>query len=115
MSIVQNISVYRGEDIVLEHLMQPVVDITGWALIFTVRKELDELPIVIQKTTGGGGIVIVDGPAGRDDITLLSADTAELDVGDYLFDIQRDDVGAHRELTTGTFTIVHPVRNITPP
>jgi len=101
-------SFYAGEDGTISCTMSPVVNITGWALKFTVRKTLNILPILITKITGGD-ITITDGPNGKFDIDMNSADTASATPGDYFFDIQRTDAGFKSELGIGTFTILNPV------
>lgn len=107
-----NFSFYKGEDIVVNVSIIPVVNITGWSLKFTMRKTLDILPILITKTTGGGGITITNGPGGIFTITINDADTSSADVGQYLFDIQRTDAGGAQVLTIGNVTLLHPVANI---
>src|SRR6185295_19810429 len=98
MAATANMSYYRGEDVDITVTMSPVEDITGWSITFTVRKTFNVLPILIQKSVGSG-ITITDGPNGVFVIHVDSADTANLDVGAYHFDIQRTDVGNLVELT----------------
>lgn len=112
MAITETISYYRGEDKTLEFTMDPVEDITGWSIKFAVRKTIEVLPILITKTTGGGTVVIVNGPAGIFDVIMDSADTASLPVGDYLFDVQRTDSGEFSMLATGTLTLLQMVNDV---
>lgn len=102
-------NIYAGEDGTIACKMSPVVNITGWALKFTVRKTLNVLPILITKVIGAGQIVITNGPNGEFEITLASVDTASATPGDYFFDIQRTDAGFKSELGIGVLTLLQPV------
>jgi hypothetical protein len=113
MATSANISFYRGEDVTLVVTMNPVVDISGWSLQFTVRAALDLLPIAITKTVGAG-ITITNGPGGIFRVVILRDDTVALAVGTYLFDIQRIDSGYYTELLIGQLALLHPVSNIPP-
>jgi hypothetical protein len=115
MANMQDIQFYAGEDIVIGGVLNPVVDITSWTLQFAVRAQLSQLPVAIIKTTTGGGIIIVSGPASTFNIILNSTDTANLVPGAYFYDVQRIDVGHHRELVLGKLTLLQPTSSITPP
>ena len=114
MATTASFSFYAGEDVAVAVTMNPVVDITGWALKFTMRAQLNILPILVTKTTGGGGIVITSGPSGTFQVNILKDDTASALPGQYLFDIQRTDSGFAQVLTIGTITLLQPVANIPP-
>lgn len=49
------------------------VDISGWALQFTIRDPLNDTSSQVDCTTAGGTIVITDGPEGEG--TIVIADT----------------------------------------
>lgn len=114
MANTQNLSFYVGEDIPISGVLNPVVDISGWTLRFDVRVSVGALPVLISKTTGAG-ITIVSGPASTFTIDIMSADTATLTPGAYVYDLQRIDAGFHRMLVSGTLTLVSPATPITPP
>lgn len=123
MAATANIRFFRGEDIELDVTMDPnpVGGVVGWAITFTLRKRLNQLPIIVTKTIGDG-VTITNGPAGQFSVLLASSDTAELEldstdddgntVGVYFFDIQRTDPGSRRVITFGTVTLEQAVRNI---
>ena len=114
MAVAENVSFYRGEDVTLEVEVTttgisggPDVDITGWALVFNLKKRLTG-KVVLTKSIGSG-ITITDGTAGRADVTLTDEDTLILVPGEYVFDVKRDDAGAEAILTVGTLTVKETV------
>lgn len=114
MAVTENVEFFRGEDVTLE-LEQtttgvaggPDVDITGWALVFSLKKRLSG-KIVLTKSIGSG-ITITDGAAGRADVVLSDDDTNDLVPGDYNYDLKRDDPGAEAIVTVGTITVKEKV------
>jgi hypothetical protein len=109
----QNISFYKGEDVVLNGVLSPVIDITGWSLQFAVQAVVGQNPILILKTTSNGGIQIINGPQSLFNVIIHSSDSA-IPAGVYYFDVQRIDPGNHRELVIGTLTILPPNTAIAP-
>lgn len=110
MSVQQNESFHRGEDITLRLEVTttgvgggPAVDITGWAISFSMQRRTPG-SIVLSKTVGSG-ITITDGPNGRADVVLSDDDTNALIPGDYDYDLKRTDSDSEAVLTTGTLTI----------
>jgi hypothetical protein len=110
-AVPQNYEYYRGEDFSFTTNVSPVVDITGWALTFTLRKNYDTLPILITKTVGFG-ITLTTPIDGEYKVALASADTAALPTGTYLYDIQRTDAGFKTVVQIGSITLLPPVKNI---
>ncbi|OAI46891.1 hypothetical protein AYO44_10570 [Planctomycetaceae bacterium SCGC AG-212-F19] len=108
MASVANISFYKGEDVVLTITMAPATAITGWSLQFTLRKQFGDATPLVTKTTGAG-ITITDAANGVFKVTLASADTANLDLRAYVYDIQRTDTGNRTVLTTGNLTLLPEV------
>lgn len=80
-------------------------DITGSSLWFTAKHRLDDEDgdAVIAKSTGAGGVAIVDGPAGLARVTLAPADTEGLTSPTTLhWDVQaKDPSNAIRTLARG--------------
>ena len=110
MSVKQDTNFHIGEDITLEVEVTttgisggPAVDITGWAISFSMKRRKGG-DIVLSKTVGSG-ITITDGPNGRADIVLTDDDTNKLVVGEYDYDVKRTDPGSEAVVTTGTLTI----------
>jgi hypothetical protein len=114
MANTQDIQFYVGEDIPINAVLDPVVDISGWAISFVMRFTAGGLPVLVTKTVGSG-ITIVSGPASTFIIQMLSADTSTLAPGEYVYDVQRTDVGNHRMLVLGTVTLLQPDSPISPP
>lgn len=92
------ITVYRGEDVTLRFTMNPVIDITGWSILFTVEGE-PETPKLITDSAS-----VIDGPNGIFDVTLSDTQT-EIGVGNYLYDAWRTDAGSERILAVGDFKL----------
>lgn len=90
---VVNITLYRGQDLDIDITLDPVIDITGYNIVFTVRRSLGLTagPVLLTKSTGAG-IIITNGPAGKFTISLLSADTTNLKF-DYLYNVKSIQAG----------------------
>lgn len=91
---------YRGEDIVLNYTMSPVMDITGWTIRFHVKGQLSDAATLL--TING---VIVSAVAGTFSITLTAANTTTLGVGIYYYDVWRTDSGQACALALGKLTV----------
>ncbi len=91
----KQLTIYRGDDKVYDVTVKDsdgnVVDITNHTIKFTVRHAPADAVAEIAKTTGGGGIAIVDAPNGVARITLSDVDT-DLDAGKYFYDVEVTDV-----------------------
>jgi hypothetical protein len=108
MASLANISVYQGEDVVLTVTMSPATAISGWTLQFTLRTQYGDPTALVTKTIGSG-IAITDPVNGIFTVSLASADTADLGLRAYVYDIQRIDSGARTVLTIGNLTILPEV------
>lgn len=95
MSVASHLSFFRGEDIVLDFALTPLVDISGWNITLKIA---DVLGGTVQVTKTAS---LTDGPRGRFRVTLASADTASLAVGRYTWDCRRTDSGARATLAHG--------------
>lgn len=114
--------VWRGEDKTLEFTVYvpgttlrqvqdgtaTAQDITGWTLEWVLAHGGGLAP-TLRKRTGGEGITIVDGPAGRCDVTLAEADTEAIPPGTYFHTLWRDDPGQRSVLSYGDFVLKDPV------
>jgi len=64
------------------------VDLTGWKVYLTVRGSLDDqTPLIVKTSADATQIALPDPRNGTARIYILPADTANLDRGDYLYDI----------------------------
>jgi hypothetical protein len=104
---------YKGEDYVARGTHKasrspgaPVVDISGWTMVFTVRALPTNTNHLLEATPA-----IVSGPAGTYTITLTAAETLALGVGQFHCDVWRTNSGAQTEMAVGRLTILQPVRN----
>ena len=83
-----------------------ITDITGWTIYFTLKKYWrlpdSEASLQIINTTHS------DPTAGQSTITILPSHTANLEPGDYEFDIQAvTDTGAVYTPLEGKYTLTH--------
>ena len=100
MPVVGDIAVGRGEDITLHVKMDPVKDITGWVISFTIAKAFNVLPKLIQVTA-----IATNAPAGEYDIILTSTQL-NINPDKYAYDIFRVNPGNLRLLRFGNFIIM---------
>lgn len=96
---------YKGEAIRLAFTLTPLTDITGWTIVFTLKK-LSTDPASILSVAASGMV----NAAGTFNI-LLSKANSLLPAGDYAYDVQRTDVGSEAVLSIGKFTINQEVKN----
>lgn len=101
MAIISNIGpIYTGEDVLLSFTMSPVVNISGWALLFTVKlNEMDAASIFSVAGT------IVSGPAGTFTVSLTAANTTLLKTNQYVWDVWRTDVGSAVVIALGKLNV----------
>jgi hypothetical protein len=74
-------------------------NISGWTLSWTLRVSAESSAIVAKAT--GNGIAIVNGAAGRADVTISSGDTKGLQGRTYLHEFRRTTVGSESVLAHG--------------
>lgn len=85
-----------------------VVDISGWALQFTLRKKAGD-PDTGQSPLLQVAGVVVSGIAGTYTVSLTSAQT-KLPAGNYDYDIWRTTTGSETSMAHGIFTISQGVK-----
>lgn len=100
MSQYSEIEFFQGEDAVVT-VQVDAGGLTGYAFAFTVRKREGETP-VIEKTTAGGGVVILSDTSLAVD---LDAGDLTIDSGSYIFAVSRTTSGAHAVLAHGVFKV----------
>ncbi len=113
MATSSRLTIYRGGDrsvrvdVTTEDGGTTPQTMTGWALMFVLRRSNGAL--VLSKTTGGGGITIGNG-SGTDDratIAIARADTLNQSPGkDYVWALWRTDDGSDTPLAYGPCLIV---------
>lgn len=79
------------------------VDITGTSIRFEMARFATDAAALVTKTSGDG-IEIIDGPAGRFDVTLDPEDTATFD-GSYYFEAEVEDGASISTVLRGRATI----------
>jgi hypothetical protein len=106
MPLKKTLRLIRGQDLILEGVMCPPHDMTGWSLAFTVRDSAGGT-VVLGKTTPAD-IGIIDPGRGRVQIVLARGDTlpltptAALAAGKgYVWDLKRTDNGRNLVLALG--------------
>ncbi len=103
----------RGADVTLNVTLDPVANITGWALTFTLKHDPGDRETGLITKTVGSGITITDGPNGQFDVTLDEADSEGLQVDkEYDYDIWRTDSGNKTPLTHGRIKFRERVGNV---
>lgn len=95
----QTITCYRREDIAPTFTMDPVENITGWTLLFSVAAQPNDTVKLFQKTP-----TITSGPAGTFQVAIANEDT-DREPGTYAWDVRRTDAGSERVLALGNFVI----------
>ncbi len=103
MSIYTPLECFAGEDFTVSVQMQPVVDITGWTLEFTLLSSQTET----DSPLATGTITVISAVAGTLTVRLLSADTEQAP-GTYYYRLRRTDSGARALLADGDFLIKPP-------
>ena len=105
MATEQTITVYQGEQALLNFTMAPVVDISAWTLMFTVATKAGS----VTKKIGPLAMTILSGPSGTFKISLTAAQLG-LPLGTYYYDVWRTDVGFEQVLALGAFTVAGTAR-----
>lgn len=102
-----NLTFYRGQDLDIDVTLNPVIDITGMDIVWTMRQDYRPLfnPTQVQKAVGSG-ITITDGPNAQFTIHLDSADTAHLPLGAHVHDCQEIDNPPRDPFFIGTITLL---------
>ncbi len=86
--------------------MNPVVDITGYTLQFTVVSQLPQtFPALLTLTPA-----IISAPAGTMQQPFTEANTVALGVGTFYWSVWRTDASSQDELARGSFIIVDTAR-----
>ena len=71
-----------------------IINITGYDLIFTVKRNKPDTSVILQSTIANGNIVINDGAAGTFTVYTDEVDTADLDVNsdfsEYYYDVESE-------------------------
>lgn len=90
-----------------------IVDLTGSSLIFTVKAfATDPTPAIQKSSMVAGEIDIIDPVNGVAEINILPSDTANLETGQYVFDIQLTTAASKiHTLLTGVLEICQDITN----
>jgi hypothetical protein len=104
MAKVQDIIIYKGEDIELDFTMSPVEDITDWTVAFTLKKSY----------TSNSAICSIDGslvdPTNGTFKVIIDRDNTSIQPGSYVYDVVRTNTDDYSVLSIGTFTVKPGVR-----
>jgi hypothetical protein len=99
--------------VTLNVTLSPVVDITGWALTFTIKLDPGDAGTVLVTKTVGSGITITDGPNGKADVVIAEADGEKLLADhEYDYDLWRTDSGNKTPLTFGRIKLRERVGSV---
>lgn len=97
----QTIEVYRGEQALISFTMNPVEDITGWTLMFTVTREENKE----TKLIGPLSMNILVPANGTFEIELAEENT-DITPGEYVFDVWRVDEAFEEVKAIGSFIVL---------
>lgn len=100
MAIVNNIDIYKGEDVDLNFTMTPDTDITGWNIVMTVKNNMNDTGSLLTST---GALISSTGGQFRHQLT--HANLLSLGVGNFAYDVQRTDVGSNAVLSIGALAV----------
>jgi hypothetical protein len=106
MATVNNFVIYKNEAIKFVWTMDPVEDISGWTFIFTIRRYAHTGAVLLQKS----GVIEAPASNGAFSVSLTSAETIALGVGDVAYDIQRTNVGFETVLSIGELSVKQEVK-----
>lgn len=76
-------------------------DVTGWALRWQIMAHKRAQDTLLEKSTGGSGVVITDGPSGVCEVTVDPTDTTVLEPKMYWHELWRTDAGFETVLSYG--------------
>ena len=105
MASTASVTMYRGEEVLLNFTLVPVEDISGWTILLTVAKAQDSATKYFAKAGA-----IVDAVNGEFSVAIDPVDTAGLKAGSYFYDVWRMDAGAERVLAAGAFVVTGNAR-----
>lgn len=90
------------------------VDITGAAIVFTVRHRLPDTPALITKAVGTGIVIDPDQVTNKGEyqLSLVPDDTENLTPGKYQMDVQLTLSGKEQTVARGTLEILDVVTTL---
>lgn len=89
-------------------------DIAAWTFLFHVKRRPRDLAAVVEKATGGLGVV-VDNTAKTATVTIADTDTDALAAGLYHWALWRTNEGSEAALAVGTLELRDTARDVIPP
>ena len=99
------ITIFTGEDVIVPFTIDPVEDVSGWTLLFTVR---DSAGAELFTKTG----TVTSGGDGEMEVVLTDTETDGLEVAHHLYDFWRTDDGLERVLAIGDFRVKEVARSL---
>lgn len=121
-----NLEMKRGDDRELEITVSNAagdgpLDITGMTLRWTLKRAYTDgdADAIAQKSTGGGGISITDGPAGLAEVTVDREDTEEVEIPSakplmLFWDLQLTNAGKAQTIAEGRLSLSPDVTRTAP-
>lgn len=104
MAEINNFSVYKGENIELDFTLTPATDITGWTIVFTLKRLLEDGEALASIQAD------LDTPLSGEFSISIPSDTLLLPAGVYYYDVQRTDAGSRAVLSIGKLTVLQEVQ-----
>jgi hypothetical protein len=94
MSISHQLSIYRGDDVVLPFDIDE--DLTAWTIAFILSEALDDTTPVLNKSAS-----ITNAAQGLCEVVLSETDTKALAEGTYYWELARTNAGSKAVLADG--------------
>jgi len=108
-SIYQNIELIRGDDedidVVVSDSNGEAVDLEDVEIRFTVREDFDDEEAVIELSSEDDAITIVDPEAGTFIIHIATEITSELEIRNYVYDIEVVIDGKKKTIASGVVSV----------
>lgn len=102
MATANALTLYRGTDYLINCTVSPVVNISGWTIVFTLKSQQGGAVVITQAAT------IVSASAGTFSVTLSHAQLL-IAPGTYSHDIHRTDTGSVNVLSIGSVIVLPEV------
>ena len=108
MAAERNISIYQGDtyihDVTITDSSNVAIDINGRTYLSQMRPYVGSSKILVSFTTE-----VVSAEGGQVRFSLTPSQTANLDIGTYVYDFQQIDSGIILTLMSGTVTVTGQV------
>jgi hypothetical protein len=110
-----DIPLYRGDSVVIPFVFKKngvVQSLSGYAITFSVKLNINDVTYLFQKTIGTG-VMVTDSPNGAFTVTILATDTKDIVMNGRLlvlpWDVELSLDSANVHSSVGTLTLTSDV------